>query len=185
MKIFESESFMQQWLSEQFARGKSLADLVSNLEEYDSPFSEKETFSLRKVIDAFKFCLSSFDNNEVLVENKDISLSDKDILKPDFLLYAPGTQSVIVIELKNIKSPTRQVGTEFGAYAAEVKTHLPFLADNDVINVIISSEWPTLLRHYVFNDIVWLDRKLICLQPVNTLQGIFLEIVPPLLIADT
>lgn len=176
---------MQQWFSEQFAMGKSLADFVTNFENFEQPFAKMQSFSNRKVIDSFRFCLSSFDNNEVIVENRDISLSDQDILKPDFLVYAPATQSVIIIELKNIKGPTRQVGTEIGAYAAEVKTHLPFLADGDVINVVIASHWPALLRHYVFNDIVWMDRKLICLQPVNTQEGIQLEIIPPSLIADT
>lgn len=185
MKIFENEHAMQQWLSEQFAMGNSLADFVANFDDFEQPFSNKQSFSLRKVIDSFRFCLSSFDNNEVIVENRDISLNDQDILKPDFLVYAPSTQSVIIIELKNIKGPTRQVGTEIGAYAAEVKTHLPFLADGDVINVVIASHWPALLRHYVFNDIVWMGRKLICLQPVNTQEGIRLEIIPPSLIADT
>lgn len=185
MKIFENESSMQQWISEQFAMGKSLADFVTNFDDFEHSLSNNQSFSLRKVIDSFRFCLFSFDNNEVIVENRDISLSDQDILKPDFLVYAPTTQSVIIIELKNLKGPTREVGTEIGAYAAEVKTHLPFLADGDVINVVIASHWPTLLRHYVFNDIVWMDRKLICLQPINTKAGIQLEIISPDLIADT
>lgn len=186
MKLFEDEGSMQRWLSNKFADGKSLSDFIVNYEHFGkAEDSKNQSFSVQKVMDSFGFCLSSFDNNEVIVENENISLSEGDILMPDFLLYAPVTQSVIIIELKNIKGPTRQVGTEIGAYAAEVKTHLPFMADGDIINVIISSEWPTLLRHYVFNDIVWLQRKIICLKPVSNVDGISLEILPPDLIADS
>lgn len=185
MKLFDNEGLMQEWLSKKFAEGKSLSDIIVNYEEYGQPYPEKQSFSIEKVVDSFRFCLSSFEVNEVIVENKDISLSEKDILKPDFLVYAPVTQSVIIIELKNIKGPTRQVGTEIGAYAAEIKTHLPFLADGEIINVVVSSEWPTLLRHYVYNDIVWLQRKVICLEPVATATGILLKIISPSLIADT
>jgi hypothetical protein len=184
MKLFDNEELMQQWLSRKFAEGKSLSELIVNYEDYGQAYPKKQSFSIQKVVESFRFCLQSFENNEVIVENKNISLTNKDILKPDFLVYAPETQSIIIIELKNIPGPTREVGTEVGAYAAEIKTHLPFLADGDIINVVISCEWPTLLRHYVYNDIVWLQRKAICLEPVNTAEGTLLKIIAPSLIAD-
>jgi hypothetical protein len=121
---------------------------------------------------------------KVLFANQNISLNPKDILRPDFILYAAETQSLIIVELKNLKGPTREVGTEVGAYAAEIKSYLPFLADGEVINVIISTEWPVLLRHYLVNEIMWLNRKMICLEPVEYGNDIALRIVDPAVIAD-
>lgn len=186
MKLFQSETKMQQWLSEKFATGNALSDLIVNYEEFiRKSVCKNNSMVSRKIANSFQYCLTSFHNNEVITENTDISLNPKDRLCPDFLIYAPETQSVVIIELKNIKGPTRQVGTEIGAYAAEVKTYMPFLSEGDIVNVIISSEWPTLLRHYVFNEIVWLDRNLICLAPIDTTDGIMLEIIDPKKITET
>lgn len=178
MKIFESEANMQNWLSNKFANGESLSEMIINYDEYKENACIKTGHMVTdKLNDTYLYCLESFVINEVITENQDISLEPKDRLCSDFLVYAPETQSVIIIELKNIHGPTRQAGTEIGAYAAEVRTYLPFIAEGDVITVIISNEWPTLLLHYAFNEIFWLQKKLICLKPQQTDEGVQLSIV--------
>lgn len=52
-----------------------------------------------------------------------------------------------------------------GAYAGELKSHLPFISDVDIIHVVISPHWPTLLRHFIFNEIFWMQRNILCLEP--------------------
>jgi len=185
MKLFENESAMQKWLHEKFESETSLSELIINYHEFkDASLPSSGSLILKKLRESYLFCMSSFENNELLFANKNISLNLKDVLKPDFVLYAAETQSIVIVELKNIKGPTRQVGTELGAYAAEVKSYLPYLADGEVINVIISTEWPVLLRHYVVNEIMWLNRNVICLEPVEDEGMILLRIVPPSAIAD-
>lgn len=186
MSLFNSEQDMQQWLSNRFQNGEDLAEMTINYTEYkDVDLTKSNTDQgYRKILSSFKHCLNSFENTEVLTENIDISLNPKDILRPDFIIYAATTQSIVIIELKNLKGSTRQAGTEISAYASEIRTYLPFLAEGDIINVIISSEWPTLLRHYIYNEIVWLNKQLICLEPFQDEKDISLKIIDPLTILD-
>lgn len=88
-------------------------------------------------------------------------------MKPDFVLYAPETDSVVIVELKNIVTPSRQTGTEISAYANEIKSYIPFISDGDIVSIIISSVWPTLLKHYTFHEIFWQQRNILCLQPIE------------------
>lgn len=92
-------------------------------------------------------------------------------------MYAAESEGMVIIELKNISGPTRQAGTELNAYAAELRSYIPFLSDGDLFNVIISPVWPTLLRHYVFHEIFWQQRNIICLTPVKSGEDIRLEIL--------
>lgn len=181
MKIFQREQDMQAWLSEQFRKKKALAEMIVNFDHFENKelLEKEQDRGIFRILSSFQHCLASFAINELITENVDISLNSKDILRPDFLLYAPDSQSVVIIELKNLKSASRQAGTELGAYAAEIRTYLPFFAEGDIVNVLISSEWPTLLRHYVYNEIVWLNRNLICLEPLQTADGVALRIIDP------
>jgi hypothetical protein len=174
--IFNSENSMQQWLSNQLADKESLSDMIINAEEIKQ-LQDVSNMAQAKVLESYKYCLESFDVVFVLMENRNISLKQGDVLKPDFLLYAPETESIIIIEVKHLVSPSRQAGTEVSAYANEIRSYIPFIADGDMINVVISSVWPTLLTHFVFHEIFWLQRNIICLQPTKTGQEIKLEIV--------
>lgn len=173
--IFESETAMQLWLSKKFSEGKSLAELVCNLEN----FIEKEFSDIiaSKIYKTFLHCTRSFYIHEVISENENISFKPGDILKPDFLVYAPETESILIVELKNISGPSRQAGTEISAYASEIKSYIPFISEGDIINIIISPVWTTLLKHYVLHELFWLQRNIICLQPCMQDGEISLEIV--------
>jgi hypothetical protein len=178
--LFENERKIQQWLSESFAQGHAIKDLITNLDDFDLVnFPPDLSHAALKVYETFHYCLQSFEVNEVIMENTNISLGPRDSLRPDFLIYAPETETVIILEIKNIAGPSREAGTELSAYSAEVKNYIPFLSDGDVVNVIISTQWPTLLRHYIFNEIFWLQRNLICLQPVETATGTALAVLDP------
>lgn len=186
MSLFSDESVMQKWLSEKFANGESLGDLTINLEDYQEiEIDKRDSLIVQKIKTSFSFCVASFNLNEVITENENISLDNKDSLKPDFVLYAPETESLIIVELKNIKGPSRQAGTEIGAYGAELKAYLPFISEGEIVNVILSTVWPALLKHYIFNEICWLHRNLICLEPLETNEGIQLQIVDPILFAQS
>jgi hypothetical protein len=182
--VFKCEKDMQIWLSNLFAKGCCLAEIVINYEDFIGNIRHENypDSSHQKIIHSFKHCLNSFENHEVLAEDVNISLDSGDILRPDFLLYSPKVESILIVELKNIKGPTRQAATEIGAYAAEIRSYLPFLADGDLVNVIISTEWPTLLSHFIYNEIVWLNKYIICLEPIRNGDEIALKILDPFII---
>jgi len=186
MALFSNEGEMQRWLSKQLADDTAVCELIANYELFKEEQLPKYTpLVIKKVRESFLYCLASFENNTLISENSDISLNPKDKLKPDFLLYAPETESIVVIELKNQKGATREAGTEIGAYAAEIKTYLPYISDGEVVSVIVATEWPALLRHFVFNEVFWMQRNLICLEPVNTDEGVRLQIVDPAIFAES
>lgn len=176
MKMFDDEGEMQDWLERELAEREGLTELI---EEFDFGTARNASWSFKKVLESFEYCFRSLNMLEVISRNENISISTKEILRPDILAYAPETQSVVIIELKNISGPTRQAGTELSAYCAEVNNYLPFISDSDIVNVIISVEWPTLLRRHVIQDILWRGRKLICLRPELVGTDIRLKVVTP------
>lgn len=165
---------MQEWFRERFAEGNALGDLIVQEDDTLPPISSNLIAS--KVHESFSYVLETLWVTEVISDNQDISLAPGDVLRPDFLLYSAEAEAIVVVELKNISQPTRQAGTEISAYGAEVKTYLPFIADTDVVGVIVSRHWPTLLRHYVVEEIFWRNRKLLCLEPEKTTDGIKLRV---------
>lgn len=174
--MFDKEKDMQAWLSKELETAEGLSELIAEFDDNTDGKSDAET----KIINGYSHCYKSLHINEVISEDENISLKQGDILRPDFLLYAAETESVVVLELKNIANPTRQAGTELGAYASEIKSYLPFISDADIVNVVISREWPTLLRHYLFNEIFWLQRNILCLEPyIQGNETIKLRVLPP------
>jgi len=174
-EFFESEKKMQEWLSEQLNSDVSIGDLITNIDEFEE--YKAESIEAKKVFNSFSYTLKSIHNNVIISEGSNISLKLEDSLKPDFLLYALETETIVIVEIKNTKHATREGGTEVGAYASEIKSYVPFISDGDIVSVIISPEWPTLIRHYVFHDIFWLQRNIICLTPIKVDDEILLKIV--------
>lgn len=179
---FSKESNMQEWLSERFNAGETLYELIINDEE----FLEYEPASItsKKIFESFSNSLKSLDVTSVVSENINISLDKSDSLKPDFILYAAETESIVIVEIKNSGHATREGGTEIGAYASEIKSYIPFISDGDIVNVIISPEWPTLIKHHIFHEIFWSNRNIICLEPIEVEGAIKLRIKDVSLIDD-
>lgn len=175
--IFNNETEMQKWLEETLKNYFGLYELISNGEELET-FSPKN-LEEKKIYSSFKNCLEALHLTPILSANQNISLSGNEILKPDLVLYSSEAQGIVIVELKNSVNASRQAGTEIGAYAAELKNHLLFLSDGDIFNIIISSEWKTLLKYHVLHEIFWKNRNILCLQPIKKENGdILLEILP-------
>ncbi len=174
-EFFDSEKEMQKWLSDEFSNEKQLTDLILNIEEFEK--YKPDSLASKKIFQSFSHSLKSLYNTSVISEDENISFKKGDSLKPDFLLYALETESVVIVEIKNSGHATREGGTELGAYASEVKSYVPFISDGDIVNVIISPEWPTLIRHYIFHEIFWVQRNLICLEPIKSNGEIKLNIL--------
>ncbi|MBD9513640.1 hypothetical protein [Pseudomonas sp. PDM22] len=176
MGLFQSESEMQDWLSEELSNGDGLADVIVNIDCYDDykPSGRME----QRILDSINVCKESLYSNVVVSENENISINEGEALKPDFVLYATETESIVIVELKNLVSPSRQAGTELSAYCCEIRASIPFISDGDVVNVLVSTEWSTLLKHYVRQEVFWQRKNLICLRPVLHEGVRRLEILP-------
>jgi len=173
--MFSSESEMQAWLSQKMKSCSGLSELILNGDYLDkfTPSSVEETRALK----SYKECYSALHINEIISENKNISLKKGDSLKPDFLMYASEVEGVVIVELKNLAGPSREAGTELSAYSGELRSYIPFLSEGDLFNVIISPVWPTLIRHYVFQEVFYQRKNIICLEPVIKDNDFALKIV--------
>lgn len=163
-KLFDSEAAMQEWL-EGVLKNDNMAfeALVSN-SCYIENFTAKG-YAEEKFVESYNLAWGALTYVEILTADTNISLKKMEALRPDFILYDQEKESIIVVELKNRAQATREAGTEIGAYAAAIRKYMPLLADSDIVNVIVSDAWPPLLRHFIFNEVVWLGRSVICMEP--------------------
>lgn len=164
MGIFKTESEMQEWLERILDNDQEgFSELIVGfdvIEEY-IPKNSVE----RKIQESYLQCMPALALMEVITKDENISASKGDVLRPDLVAYAIERESIVLIELKNISGPSREAGTELSAYAGELKGYLSHLSDGDIINVIVSPVWPALLKHYIFNNIIWQNKNMICFEP--------------------
>lgn len=168
-QFFESEQDIQKWIELVLQKPEGFMDIIENKEMLDE--QKPQNFYQHKIKKSFTRSLECLSLLEIVSNNTNISLDQNDVLKPDFVLYNPEWQTFVMVELKNRKAATREAGTELGAYAAELKSLLPLLSDGDIVHVIISPEWPTLLKHYIYNEIIWGNKFYICMTPVMNTDG--------------
>ncbi len=175
MSIFSTENEMQTWLENKFKDIWELSDIICN-PDYLENFQPKN-ISEDKIRESFETSYECLHLLELVTANQNISNAKGDILKPDLITYSPERETLVIIELKNFPGATREAGTEISAYSAELKSSLQSLSDGDIVSVIISPHWPTLIRHHIYNTIVYQNKNLLCLQPCLKDEEIKLEIV--------
>lgn len=172
--MFSSEKEMQSWLRDILNDPEGLRRIIYSREDQC-----ETSHTHKKVFQSYKYCLNALSMTHLVCADKDISQFSNEVLKPDFLLYSVETESWIVIELKNIAGPTRQTATELSAYANAIKSYFPGLCDGDIISIVISNEWPTLLKNHLFNEIYWLNKRVLCLKPCWSGTEVRLECLDP------
>ncbi|MDR0920395.1 MAG: hypothetical protein LBM93_14310 [Oscillospiraceae bacterium] len=118
----------------------------------------------------FEGCQSAFKmlDGDMSVLNgqtiKNISTDPSEKLFPDFLLYNETEEVYIIGELKRNDKTARETITELLAYKTELLNHIPFLGDNSILLLIISTDFPTLLNHAIGN-LILRHQPLLCLMP--------------------
>jgi hypothetical protein len=108
MAVFEKEAAMQAWLSSELAKASGLSDLIINIDDFEDV--TPKNFAEQRLLASIRTCIESLGITEVFSENENISISDSEILKPDFVLYAPETESIVIVELKNFSGASREAG---------------------------------------------------------------------------
>lgn len=91
--------------------------------------------------------LSSLTMLEVLTEDLNVSMTNKELLRPDIVCHNAEQETLVIFELKKSGQTGRQALTELLAYEQELKNTLPFLSNYDTVFVLISTEWTTLMDH--------------------------------------
>jgi hypothetical protein len=175
MGIFANEKEMQEWLETKLSMIYGLSELIDNIQSVKD-YTPKN-LSEDRIKQSFLYCIDSLHMTESLTQNENISSTKGPSLKPDIWAYAPETESIVIIELKNQCGATREAGTELSAYASEIKSALSYLSDGEIINVIVSPVWPDLLKHHLYNNIFWQGKNTICLEPFIKDDEIFLKII--------
>jgi len=183
MSKFQNEAQIQKWLEIEIQSNEGLWECIENTNYLDK-FVPKSPVENR-LLESYEICAKSLPMLELISADKNISLTKSEILKPDLLLYAPETQSLVLVEIKNDYGATRNAGTELSAYAAEARSYVPFISDGDIASIVISTQWPTLLRHSVFHEIFWMSRNILCLEPVISNGETKLRIYPIDKLLDT
>ncbi|NWB96789.1 hypothetical protein HX870_06325 [Pseudomonas gingeri] len=171
--MFENEKKMQAAIGAHARNFSGFGELIE-----PPRFEKNRTLEENCIIESYEYCLSCIKETVLVSEDENISLFPSECLKPDFLLYDPGMETFVIVEIKNSSKPTRESGTEIGAYTNAVKAHFPMISNGDIICVIISNHWPTLLKNYLFNEIFWHKRKILCLKPKSD-DPLELECFPP------
>jgi hypothetical protein len=120
--------------------------------------------SRRACISAGRRVLRSFEYLDVLTADQNVSLTAKEVMRPDIVCINVEQQSIVMFELKVAAGAGRQALTELIAYEQELKNTLPFLAEYDVCHVLVSPEWSTLMDHSVASSVTWSGRQILCLQ---------------------
>jgi hypothetical protein len=118
----------------------------------------------RRCLESGAQVLASLDLLIPMTDDKNVSITAGEIMRPDIVCINPEKECVVIFELKNATQTGRQAVTELLAYEHEIKNLLPFLSNYDVHFVLISPEWSTLMDHAVASAITWSGRKILCLN---------------------
>lgn len=108
--------------------------------------------------------LESLQHLELLVGDRNVSLTRGETLRPDIVCYNAATESLVLFELKKEGQTGRQALTELLAYEQEIKNQLPFLGSCDVNFVLVSPEWTTLMDHAAVSAATWSGKRILCLE---------------------
>lgn len=173
--MFNYEADMQDWLKRELEI-KTLNCLIHNVDVGVTIPPEAPDYYY-KIKDTYSSAARSFGDHEIVSLDSNILGDQRAGLYPDLFLYSIETYALVVIELKNSSNATRQTGTELSAYTNGIHCMLPKFSE--VIKVIVSSHWPTLLCNQVAYDILVNKEKIVCLKPVNIDGQIKLEFFIP------
>ncbi|OYQ74002.1 hypothetical protein [Wohlfahrtiimonas chitiniclastica] len=133
----------------------------------------------KNIAQSMKNVLDTMHSLKVLTDDKNISVTKGQYLRPDIVCLNQETKTLIIFELKKSVQTERQALTELLAYEHELKNTLPFLANYDIQFVLISTDWSTLLQHASASAITWSKKNLLCLK-LNATDVLFdLEVIFP------
>ncbi|CAN7528546.1 hypothetical protein [Aminobacter sp. LjRoot7] len=179
---FDKEQKVQDWLESVIAQGK-LSDVIIGADNVRESLagSESPAFKPHFPIDyltrlgnlrAALHVLGALHTLELVSKNnRSISREKGERLFVDLLYCARETSQFILFEIKNQDGSAREAVTEIMAYEHEALNHTPFSSANDVMMVIVSRNFSTLLDHAVTGLNSWSRRRVLCLRFEDREEG--------------
>jgi len=172
---FGREQQVQDWLESAIAKDL-LSDVIvgANKVRESLAWSESPEFKPLFPIDyltrlgnlrSAEHVLGELHNLELISKNnRSISREKGESLFVDLLYCARETSRFVLFEIKNQDGSARETVTEIMAYEHEALNHTPFSSANDVMMVIVSRNFSTLLDHAVTGLNSWSRRRVLCLR---------------------
>lgn len=111
-------------------------------------------------------CIGSL--KSVSDKNANISATKGEQLYPDLLFCNEDMAVFVLFELKVGHQTPRQTLTEVLAYQHEIQNHLPFLSNEDLLTVIVATEYTALLDHSLALQMTWDRKNFLCLKASET-----------------
>lgn len=172
---FETEQQVQDWL-ESVVAAEKLTEIIEGTDRVQNAlaWSESPDFRPPFPIDyltrlgnlrAAAHVLAALHSLELVSKNnRSISLEKGERLFVDLLYCARETSQFVLFEIKNQDGSAREAVSEIIAYEHEALNHTPFSSANDVMMVIVSRKYSTLLDHAVSGLNTWSRRRVLCLR---------------------
>lgn len=123
----------------------------------------------QKYIQCTSKVIESLESNdlEIISDTKNINMKGK-CLFTDILTFGTD-ERFYLFELKVGQKTSREAVTELMAYRQEIHNHYPLLCKDEICFIIISEEYPELLRHAV-TSLIYENIPIICLKPICMLK---------------
>lgn len=123
--------------------------------------------------------LDTFSTLAILTDDRDISITQDEVLRPDVICRDAESEAFVLFEFKKSSQTGRQALTELLAYEHEIRNVLPFLPIQDITFVLISSEWSTLMDHAAASAAAWSGKSLLCIEAKEEGDGFSLHVRLP------
>lgn len=179
-----SEQEIQDRLKDLIESGSELFSRIEGKEDLDrvaGAFSDPKfepSFPIdyllreRAVLSA-RHCLGRLHSLERVSDSKSsIGLQSNERLFPDLLYCSREDGTIVLFEVKRSRQTARETATEILAYHHELRNHLPFIANDNIVLVIVATDYSQLLDHSVSSLIAWSAMRILCLTA--TLQSGYL-----------
>jgi len=145
--------------------------VVAGRDQTKLPIFTIDRFTRERYAESADIALSSLTLLEYITGDKDISRTSGEELRPDVVAYNPEQETIVVFELKKSSQTGRQALTELLAYEHELQNHVPLLGRTNIVFVLISSEWSTLMDHAITGAITWAGKTCIGLEVHDSAAG--------------
>ena len=147
-------------------KGRSVVDsAIESLNscEYIPSFS-LDYLARKKLLNSLKYILPKLNGLDLISSDKSISKERREVLRPDLIAYNAEEKCFVVVEIKKDKQTAREAMTELLAYEHEIQNHMPFCSNLDILFVIVSPEWSTLLDHSITSAVTWSSHNILALN---------------------
>jgi hypothetical protein len=110
---------------------------------------------------------------------RSISADRQGQLYPDLILFSRRTGHFVIFEIKRDWLATREAVTELFAYEQEIRNQMPYISSDQIMYVIVSDSYPTLLTHAIGQAILWQRKNVLAVLLGESSSELTLKVTLP------